>query len=68
MLSSIWGVVRNGKVELTEDAPLVEGARLLVTVLPPDEDRDFWLHASQASLADIWDNPQDDAYAQLLEK
>ncbi|MEX2172849.1 MAG: hypothetical protein WD872_00720 [Pirellulaceae bacterium] len=67
MLNSVWAVVRNGRIELSEDTSLEEGARLLVTVLPPDEDREFWLRASQASLSDIWDNPQDDAYAQLLE-
>lgn len=67
MLSSVWAVVRNGRIELAEETPLEEGARLLVTVLPHEEDQQFWLHASQTSLAEIWDNPQDDAYAQLLE-
>ena len=68
MLSSILAVVKNGKIELTEEAPLAEGAKLLITFLPtPEEDNEFWLHASQPSLAAIWDNPQDDSYAQLLE-
>jgi hypothetical protein len=66
MMSSVWGVVRNGRIELAEPTPLEEGARILVTVLPRGEDPEFWLQASQPSLADIWDNPQDDAYAQLL--
>ena len=34
----------------------------------PDEDSQFWLHASQPGLSAIWDNPQDDVYAQLLEE
>jgi len=32
------------------------------------DDRDFWAEASRTSLADIWDNPEDDGYATLLEK
>ncbi len=65
MLSSHFAVVRNGRIELADSADLDEGARLLVTVLPPDDDQ-FWLHASQSSLKDIWDNEQDDTYAELL--
>mgnify|MGYP003334758150 CR=1 FL=1 len=49
------------------DLTLPEGAKLLVTLLPED-DRDFWMEASQKSLAEIWDNPEDDGYAKLLEK
>jgi len=28
---------------------------------------DFWLNASKPSLDSIWDNPDDDIYAELLE-
>jgi hypothetical protein len=66
MLSSILAVVKNGRIELAEETPLAEGAKLLITFLPPQEDQEFWLHASQHSLGAIWDNPQDDSYAQLL--
>jgi hypothetical protein len=66
MLQSAWAVVRNGKIELTEGAPLADGTRLLVTFLPQEENQEFWLQASEPSLAEIWDNPQDDAYADLL--
>jgi hypothetical protein len=38
----------------------------LVTVLP-DEEASFWLEASRASLDRIWDNPDDDVYARLLD-
>ena len=27
---------------------------------------EFWLQASEASLHRIWDNPEDDVYAQIL--
>lgn len=32
------------------------------------EDRNFWLEASESSLNEIWDNEEDDVYAELLEK
>jgi hypothetical protein len=68
MLNTVWAVVREGRIELAESVDLVEGARVLVTLLPPEEEGPFWLHASQASLAQVWDNPQDDVYGELLEK
>jgi hypothetical protein len=68
MLSSLWGVVRDGQIQLTEKADLPEGARVLVTILPPEDESLFWLAASEDALAEVWDNAEDDVYAQLLEK
>ena len=65
MIVTLKAVIHDGKVELAEPATLPEGAKVLVTVLP-DEGSDFWLDASQKSLAEIWDNPEDDGYAELL--
>lgn len=48
-----------------ERVDLPEGARALVTLLP-DGDTEFWLQASQGSADAIWDNTEDDVYAQLL--
>ncbi len=67
MLSAIWAVVKAGKIEPLEPGALPEGERVLVTFLPEDE-RAFWDQASRAPLDAIWDNPEDDVYAQLLEK
>ena len=67
MLQTVWAVVHDGKIELSEPAQLPEGATVLITVLPQDEDR-FWLAASEKSAAAVWDNPEDDVYARLLEK
>jgi len=67
MLDTVWAVVHDGKVEFSEEVNLPEGARLLVTVIPED-DNAFWLAAGQKSLAAVWDNAEDDVYAQLLEK
>jgi hypothetical protein len=67
MLNTLWAIVREGKIELLEQVDLPEGRKVLVTLLP-DEDTLFWLHTSQVSLDTIWDNTEDDVYAQLLEK
>jgi hypothetical protein len=65
MMHSMWGTIHDGKVEFAEPLDLPEGARVLLTVLPKDDD-EFWLAASKDSLATIWDNDQDDIYAALL--
>jgi hypothetical protein len=65
MLKTIWATVRQGKIELLESVELPEGKKVLVTLLPDDED-EFWLQASQTSLDTVWDNTEDDVYAQLL--
>ena len=51
MLQTVWAIVREGKVELIEKAPLPEGALVLVTLLPQEEESQFWMRASQASPA-----------------
>jgi hypothetical protein len=67
MLKTLWATVRQGKIELLEAAELPEGVKVLVTLLP-DEETEFWLQASQTSLNAIWDNAEDDVYAQLLQE
>lgn len=65
MLKTLWATVRQGKIELLDSAELPEGVRVLVTLLPDDEPA-FWLKASQTSLNAVWDNTEDDVYAELL--
>jgi len=65
MLKTLWATVRQGKIELLESEELPEGTRVLATLLPNDE-TEFWLQASQTSLDAVWDNAEDDVYAQLL--
>jgi hypothetical protein len=67
MLETVWAVVQNGKVETTEAVNAPNGTRALVTLLVEDE-VDFWQAASSQSLDEIWDNEEDDVYAELLEK
>jgi hypothetical protein len=66
ILQTLWATVHEGQIQLSENLDLPEGTKLLVTVLPDDEQQ-FWLAASQTSLAAVWDNAEDDAFAQLLD-
>lgn len=67
MPKTVWAVVREGKIELLESTRLEEGSRVLVTLIE-DSEQAFWLEVGQASLNKIWDNPEDDVYAQLLQR
>jgi len=49
MLQTLWATVHDGKIQLSEQVSLPEGAQLLVTVLS-DESAQFWSAASQPSL------------------
>ena len=67
MQRKFWVTVRQGKIELLDSANLVEGTQVLVTLIANDE-AEFWLQASQVSLNAVWDNAEDDIYAELLKK
>ena len=64
MQERIRAVVNGGKIEPMEKFDLPDGTQLLVTVL--SNGNDFWLNASEVSLNAIWDNSEDDVYAELL--
>ena len=68
MLSTVWAVVREGKIELLEPMPLPEGSKVLVTVMSEEDNLHFWMAATQTAFDKIWDNPEDDVYAELLEE
>lgn len=67
MLKTLWATVRQGKIELLEPVELPEGTRVIVTLLP-DNETEFWVQTSKVLLDAVWDNTEDDVYAQLLEK
>ncbi|MEM8719737.1 MAG: hypothetical protein AAGE84_10570 [Cyanobacteria bacterium P01_G01_bin.39] len=67
MLKTVVATVRQGKIEILEKLELPEGTKVLVTVLPSEE-AEFWQNASQESLSKVWDNSEDDVYAELLEE
>jgi hypothetical protein len=64
MQERIRAVVNEGRIEPLDKLDLPDGTQVLVTVLP----NDFLLRASEVSLNAIWDNPEDDVYAELLER
>lgn len=66
MPKTVWATVRQGKVELLEQIEVPDGTRVLVTLLPDDE-TEFWGQTSQVSLDAVWNNDEDDVYAQLLQ-
>jgi hypothetical protein len=68
MLNTLWAVVQKEKIELLEKANIPEGTKVLVTVLPDDNESQFWLKTSQISLDAIWNNSEDDVYAELLKE
>ena len=68
MLKTLWAVVRKEKIELLEKERIPEGTRVLVTLLPNDEESEFWLGTSQVSLDTVWNNAEDEIYAELLKK
>ncbi|MBV9923992.1 MAG: antitoxin family protein [Acidobacteria bacterium] len=65
MSNTIRAVVRGGRIELLEKVEIPEGTEVLVT---PLDEAEFWLKASESSAASVWDNSEDDVYADLLEK
>jgi predicted DNA-binding antitoxin AbrB/MazE fold protein len=67
MSKTLRAIIHEGKIEPLEQVDLPEGSKVLVTLLADDE-AEFWLQASEASLRRIWNNPEDDVYAQLLKE
>ena len=66
MISTVWAVVHEGRIQPLHKITAPEGTRVLVTLLLED-DVDFWLDASSASLDEVWDNAEDERYASLLQ-
>lgn len=66
-MNTVEAIVKNGQIVPLVDIELEEGAKVFVT-LAGDDDREFWLLASEESLNEIWDNEDDDVYAELLSK
>ncbi len=65
MLRKIWATVRQGKIELEESVELPEGTRVEVTLFLAEDEAEFWIQSNQIALDAVWDNSEDDVYAQL---
>lgn len=69
MLTTVRAIVKEKKIEFLEEINLTEETQVLVTILPKEsETKSFWTEASQRSLNKVWDNKEDEVYAQLLKK
>jgi hypothetical protein len=66
-MNTIEAVVKNGQIVPIGNLEFEEGAKVLVTLADEYNDQ-FWLLASEESLNEIWDNEEDDIYAELLTK
>ncbi|HRQ37507.1 MAG TPA: hypothetical protein PLD25_06305 [Chloroflexota bacterium] len=64
-LKTVQAIVEDNQIILLEAVPLRAGQRLLITFLN-DPESQFWAEASQNSLEVIWDNEEDDIYAQAI--
>lgn len=64
MMNTFRAIVSEGRIQLLEDIDLLEGTDVLVTSLL--DETDFWRGASGATFDALWDNPEDNVYAQLL--
>jgi hypothetical protein len=65
-MSTIRAIVREGRIEPLEKFEIPEGSEVLVT--PVFDEPAFWLMASESALDPIWDNSEDDVYAELLKE
>lgn len=61
MLNTVRAIFKEGRIQLLEEIELSEGTEILVTPLTDDEG--FWPQASQSAVGKIWDNDEDDVYA-----
>lgn len=66
LLNTIRAVVKEGQILLMEDVVIPDGTEVLVT--PLIDEPDFWSRVSERSLSEVWDNEEDDVYAELLTK
>ena len=66
-MNTIHAIVRGGKVEFLEPVNVPDGTHVLVSV-PAHPDSEFWSRVSERSLNEIWNNPEDDIYEQLLKE
>jgi predicted DNA-binding antitoxin AbrB/MazE fold protein len=66
MMNTVKAIFKEGRIELLEQIDIPEGTEVLVTIL--SDEAEFWLQASESSLASVWDNEEDDIYEQLLKR
>ena len=68
MLQTVWAVIHDGKIEPLEEVAFPEGTKVIVTLLTDEDEPQFWLSASETSLAEVWQNDEDNIYAEVFQK
>ena len=68
MLNTLLGIVQKNKIELIEKIDIPEGTKVLITIIPNRDEKDFWLKIGQLSLGRVWDNIEDDVYEELIKE
>ncbi len=53
MLNTLWGIVKESKIELLEEANIPEVSKVFVTLISDNLDSQFWVQASKSSLDTI---------------
>jgi predicted DNA-binding antitoxin AbrB/MazE fold protein len=67
MINTIEAVLKNGHFVPIESVSFPDGTKARVTIID-DDDLDFWWSASEEVIDAIWNNSEDDVYAELLKK
>ena len=72
MTTTVEAIYENGALKLSGPLPLPDQTQVLVTIrtAPESDDRErsAWLRLSEESLTKAWDNPDDDAFNELLQR
>jgi predicted DNA-binding antitoxin AbrB/MazE fold protein len=72
MTTTVDAIYEGGKLVLTQALPLPDHSSVRVTIesgLPQtDAERAAWLNLSESALREVWDNPADDVFNDLLKK
>ena len=73
MTTTVEAIYENGMLKLPAPLPLPEKAHVTVTIKTEeapsgDAERGAWLKLSEDVLTKSWDNPDDDAFNELLKK
>jgi hypothetical protein len=67
MYSIHQAIYKNGKLVLNSNEQIPDGAKVLVTVVSEPQ-QDYLVNASEEVLDKIWNNDEDNIYAELLKK
>jgi predicted DNA-binding antitoxin AbrB/MazE fold protein len=73
MTATIEAVYENGVLKLSHPLPLKNNSHVVVRIQSKEdntetEDREAWLRLSEKNLTEVWNNPADDVFNELLDR